>query len=188
MLWLRPAGHPDVGRGGAGGVPDGDVGAVDGLALGAVDGGGVGELDVPVAYSAGSGRVAPVGRAGRRLPSLADAGDGPGLPVGDPEVGVVAAGGDPVADPDPLAAQRSPRRPAWLVAGRRVGAALVADRGVEVGDLLAGVGDDQVAGCARPAASAAVRSTSLGWIDDLPAAMQRVEDLGGVARRCASAG
>jgi len=40
------AGHPDVGGGRSGGLPEDDVGTVDGLALGAVHGGGVGQLHV----------------------------------------------------------------------------------------------------------------------------------------------
>ena len=106
-IGVAAAGHRDVRRGGAGRVADGDVGAVDGLALGAVDGGGVGELDEP-------GRVLRRDSRSRPTPVqdqaavLADAGHGPGLAVRDAEVGVVAAGGDAVPEPDPFAVERSP--------------------------------------------------------------------------------
>ena len=72
---------------------------VDGLALGAVDGGGVGELDMLAHVRRGQGPVP--GPAGDGEAAVgADAGDGPGVAVGDVEVAVVAAGRDPVADPD----------------------------------------------------------------------------------------
>ncbi len=125
--------------------------SVDGLALGAVDGGGVGELDEPGGVRRPGLPVPVHGRAGSRLPSCADAGDGPGLPVRDLQVGVVASGRDPVAN------ARSGHRGGgdlptrilsvwpWTWPGLNAWS-VVADRGVEVGDLFAGVGDDQVAG------------------------------------------
>src|SRR4029079_5969990 len=42
---VPPSRHRDVRRGGTRGVPDGNMGSIDGLALGPVDGCGVGELD-----------------------------------------------------------------------------------------------------------------------------------------------
>ena len=83
---LAAAGHRDVRRGGAGVLPDEDVRGVDGLALGAVDGGGVGELDEPWStYSAGSRSGRATGGRGveDQAAVVADAGDGPGLPVRD---------------------------------------------------------------------------------------------------------
>ena len=101
---VAAAGHGDVRRGGAGVLADEDVCGVDGLALGAVDGGGVGELDEPCRVVGRDRRVATApGRVVEQEAAVvADAGDGPGLPVRDLEVGVVAAGRDPVSEPDPL--------------------------------------------------------------------------------------
>ena len=50
---VSAAGHADVGGGGAGGLAEEQVCAVDGLALCAVDGGGVGELDVGAGVAGG---------------------------------------------------------------------------------------------------------------------------------------
>ena len=72
-----------------------------------------------------------------------DAGDGPGLPVRHSEAGDVASSGDAVTNPNPFTA--SGHRDGGLVRDL----ALVADRGVQAGDLLAGVGDDEVAGRSR---------------------------------------
>ena len=85
--------------------PMSDVGAVDGLALGAVDGGGVGELDEPCRVLGRDHSVTTAAVQGEAA-VVADAGHGPGLSVRDLEVGVVAAGRDPVAEPDPLPGSR----------------------------------------------------------------------------------
>jgi hypothetical protein len=66
----------------------------------------------------------------------ADRGDGPGVTVGDTEVTVVAAGGDPVAGADPLS--RSGRRCAAVV-DAAIGDEMLPDGGVELGGLFAGV-------------------------------------------------
>jgi hypothetical protein len=89
------AGHGDVRRRGPGVFADGDVSAPDGAALGAVDGRGIGEFDEP-------GRVVgrdlsfPATATQEEAAVLPDAGDSPGLAVGDLEIGIVASGRDPV--------------------------------------------------------------------------------------------
>ena len=65
--------------------------------------------------------------------------DGPGVAVRDVEVGVVAAGRDPVPGTDALTRDRWSSR--GVVVDPPGGDEPVADRGVERGDLLAGVGD-----------------------------------------------
>ena len=91
------AGHADVGRGRARVLADQDVRGVGGLALGAVGGACVGELDVESRRRGTAGCACEPLRTSR--PSVAvDTGDGPGVAVGDLEIGVVASGGDPVAD------------------------------------------------------------------------------------------
>ena len=95
------AGHADVGRGGAGGFADHEVGGGDGLTLGAVDGSGVGEFDVLADVRRGQH---PVTRLAVRVEGavVVDAGDCPAVAVDDAEVAAVAAGGDPVTDPLPV--------------------------------------------------------------------------------------
>ena len=129
---VAAAGHGDVGRGGAGGLADSRW-AVDGLALGAVDGGGVGELDV-LARRTSAGRVRSPRARDAEACRRVDAGDGPGVAVGDPEVAVVAAGGDPVADPDPLPGGGD-HGACRVRRGRPAAEAMVADGGVERRDL-----------------------------------------------------
>ena len=99
------AGHADVRRGGAGGFADDQVGVSDGVALGAVDGGGVGQLDVGAGVLGREG-ARSASTVDREVPGAVDAGDRPLVTVGDAEVAVVAAGADPVADADVLAAAR----------------------------------------------------------------------------------
>src|SRR4051794_28447165 len=88
---LAAAGHGDVRRRGAGGLADGDVRVVDGLALGSVDCGGVGELDEPGRVLRRDLAIAPAA-VKDQVAVLADSGDRPGLAVRDPEIRVVAAG------------------------------------------------------------------------------------------------
>ena len=171
--------HGDVCRGGAGRVAEGDVGVVNGLALGSVDRGGVGELDEPGDVLRRDLAIAPVAVKDQAA-VLADAGDDPSLAVRDPEVGVVAAGGDAVPGPDPFAASGHQR---WVcvgrVAGGGVGATLVADRGIEAGHVLLGVGDDEVAGRARLGEGGG--AFAVARVDhDRPAPMHRLEDCGRV--------
>ena len=149
-------------------LADGDVRAVDGVALGAVDGGGVGELDEPGRVLRREHRGRARGRRRMQAAVVADAGDGPGLAVRDAEVGVVAAGGDPVPEPDPFAAAvvtiASAASPVAAV-----GATLVADRGVEAA-TCSRVSATTRSPAAPASARAAVRSTVAGVDDDLPAA------------------
>src|SRR4051812_40420042 len=70
-----------------------------------------------------------------------DVADGPRVAVGDVEIGVVAAGGDPVTDTDPLTEPGG--HGAGVVDGTDVNER-VTDRGVQGGDLLARVPDQQL--------------------------------------------
>ena len=118
---VAAAGHPDVGRGGAGGLADQQVGVVDGLALGAVDGGGVGELDVLAHVAGGQGPLARASVHPKATVAIG-AGDRPGVAVGHVQVAVVAAGGDPVPDADLLSGLGGERRGDRVVTVRwRVG-------------------------------------------------------------------
>ena len=144
------AGHADVGRGGAGLVTDHHVRGGDGVTLHAVRGAGVGQLHVLGDVvggqhpdpCAGRGDIAPGdvtgGRAGgdQQPTASADRGDGPRVSVGHLQVAVVAPGGDPVAGADPLT---RPRGHDPDVVDPAVGDQPVADGGVELVDLLAGV-------------------------------------------------
>ena len=69
-----------------------------------------------------------------------DPGDGPGVAVGDVQGGFVAAGGDPVTDPDPFPGRCRDRTGVVEAAG---GDELVADGRVQGGDLFPGLGDHQ---------------------------------------------
>src|SRR5674476_1232075 len=69
-----------------------------------------------------------------------DPGDGPGVAVGDVQGAVVAAGGDPVTDPDPFPGGCRDRTGVVEPAG---GDELVADGRVQGGDLFPGLGDHQ---------------------------------------------
>ena len=173
---VAAAGHADVGRGGAGGLAESEVCGVDGLALGSVGGGGVGELDVLADVVGGQRALA--GAAGDVQAAVgADAGHGPGVAVGDAEVAVVASGGDPVAEADPLTTTRdglTSTLTRWLtrsLTGARSPAAWRWSRmaALRARDLVAGVGDDQLLTAVarrrvmRRCARAAVRSTSLAW-------------------------
>ena len=135
------SGHVDVRRRGAGVFTDDEVRGVDGLALGAVHGGGVGEFNEP---SRVVGRYLSIPAVGVQDEAavLPDLRDGPGLPVRDLKVAVVAAGGDVVTEPDPFTT--SGRDDLFTMGGRLRSVPVVADGGVEIGDLVAGVGDNQV--------------------------------------------
>ncbi len=149
------------------------MGAADGLALGSVDGRGVGELDVLARVLGGDDLVsAPIVEGHRAV--AAHSGHGPGLSVRDAEVGVVAARRDPVADRECLAAAGGHRRAA---SGEGIEVrALRADGRVEVGDLFAGVGHDEVAG--RTEARERRCALDVGAVhDDLPACEEGVEHL-----------
>jgi hypothetical protein len=138
---LPPARHPDVRGGGGGVLSEQQVAGAGGLALGAVDRGRVGELDMLADVGARKGAYVggPVSVQGQAA-VLADRGDGPGVAVADGKVMVVAAGGDTVADADPLPRLCDETAGVVDLAGRDEA---VADRAVEGGDLLAGVGDHQ---------------------------------------------
>jgi hypothetical protein len=99
-------------------------------------------------------------RGDKQTALVADAGDGPGVAVGDAEVAVVAAGGDPVADPDPLPGERGRDHIVVDVSG---GDECAGDGGVECGDRLTGVGHDRrpVPLAVEVAASLASASCSL---------------------------
>lgn len=135
---LAPASHADVGRRGSGVLADDDVGGRHSGALGTVGSGGVGELDVGADVFRRQCPPASVALNGDRTALGSD--DGPGLPVGDVGVVVVASGGDAVADADALA------RGGYDGVGDLADArAHLVGEAVDLGDLLAGVGDDEVA-------------------------------------------
>ena len=168
------AGHRHVRRSGTCGLAQRDVGAVNGVALRAVDGGRVAKLDVLRGVLGRDFLVATA--AAQDEPAVAtDVGDGPGLAVGDLEIGVIAAGGDAVADLQLLAA--GGRDAACVVVGVPLASALVADGGVQVRDLLPSTGDDQIAA----GTDFRERRDALdirGVDGDLSAAMQLVEHAG----------
>ena len=118
------ASHPDVGRRGAGVLPHHHVCGGDGVALDAVRGGGVGELNMAPHVVRGQYPLPGVA-AGDRQPAVpVDPCDGPGVPVGDIEVAVVAPRRDPVTDTDALSGAGAGR-----VASRRPGPSRRAGRG-----------------------------------------------------------
>lgn len=98
---LSPSGHRHVRRSGAGGIAEGDVGSINGVALCSVDGGGIGEIDEPVRVLRRDLTIASAAVEDQAA-VVALAGDGPGLPIGDAEGRVVSAGGDAVPEPDPF--------------------------------------------------------------------------------------
>ena len=168
---VAAAGHADVRRGGAGGFTDQQVCLVDGLALGAVDGGGVGELDVLADVVRGQGPCATAA-ADDESAVVVGAGHCPAVAVGHAEVAVVASGCDLVADAESLAGCGGHGSGGTGLAG---GEALVADRGVECGDLLAGVRDDRSVDVGEGG-----EAFDLGGVDlDQPTLVQHVEDLAG---------
>ena len=175
-MLFAAAGHRDVRRGGAGGVAEGDVGAVDGLALGSVDGGGVGELDEPRGVLR---RDHPVASAAveDQAAVLADAGDGPGLAVATPRSGSLRRVA--TRSPSPI---RSPR-----AVDHRIGRSPVAGSARRWSRIAAlrSATCSRVSATTRSPAGARLgeRGGALdvaGVDDDLTAAMQRVEDRGGV--------
>src|SRR5690606_19523304 len=132
---LAAAGHRNIGRGGFGVLAECQVGAGGGFSLRPIDGAGIRQLDVP----AGVVRI--------HHPALTLVGEvqvsvglderrGPGVAVGDTYGVVVAAGGDPVTDPDsfPGLGHHDP----FVVDPAPIDV-LVPDGGVEVGDLITGV-------------------------------------------------
>jgi hypothetical protein len=130
------SGHPDVRRGGAGVLADEDVGGRDRRTLGTVRRGRVGELDVIVDVG-GREYALPV-LTHDVQPSGRGADHGPGLAVGDADLGVVLAGGDGVPDADLFA------RGGDDGVGRLAGDHSHAVGGViNPRDLVAGIGDDE---------------------------------------------
>jgi hypothetical protein len=130
------AGHADVGRRRAGVLTDRHVSTGCGLALHAVHGAGVGQLKMVADVLGGQCPLAPLASDGD-VATAPELGNGPGVAVRDAYLRVVASGRDPVTDTDPLSRIRG--RGALVVdpAGRDE---TLADRGVELVDLLAGVG------------------------------------------------
>ena len=125
---VAAAGHRDVGGRGAGVLPDHDVGTVHGLALGAMHGGGVGQLHEPgrvLGWDRPVPTTALLVRAEGEAPVGADGSHGPGLPVRYLQVGVVAAGRDPIPEPEAFPTRRHHRCLAR--------ACVVAARGVRLG-------------------------------------------------------
>ena len=133
---LAAAGHRHVGRGGGGRVRHHEVGGLGGVALGAVAGGGVTELDVLADVVGGQLATAPVAVVDGEPAVAVHPGDGPGLPVGHAEGGVVAAGHDQVPGADPLPV---PVADGAVVVDDAGGDEPVADRGVQRGGVLARV-------------------------------------------------
>ena len=185
---LAAAGHRDVGRGGAGGLADHDVGAVDGLALGAVDGGGVGELDVPGGVLGGDLAVAAA-PVEDQAAVVADAGDGPGLPVRDLR-GRGRCGGSRPGPRRPIRSPRSGHRrrgppSAVAVAGSvRRWSRMAALRSATCSRVSAMTRSPAGADCGEGGGA-----FDLAGVDhDLAAAMQRRRTRRRGRRRCASAG
>lgn len=177
-------------------LPDHQVRGGDGVALGAVCGAGVGEFDVggdvvggqhprPVpGWGDNSGKVAgdSAFRGDKQATAPADRGDDPGVAVGHVQVGMVAAGDNPVPDTDPLPG-RGDHHPA--VVDPALGDQPVADRGVELGDLLAGVDHDRylLAGGVRGRGVDGQRlpqRVGVGVQPDLAAGEQGIERLAGI--------
>jgi len=137
---LAASGHADVRRGRAGGLADEQVGLVDGLALGAVHRGGVGELEVLLHIGGWKGAL-PGSSADRHTAVGTYCGDGPVVSVRDFEVAVVASRRDPVTHIDLLTGARGEHAATAPTIDPTT--SLSPDSGVEGGDLIAGVGDDQ---------------------------------------------
>jgi len=113
-----------------------------------------------------------------------DPGDGPGVAVGDVQGGFVAAGGDPVTDPDPFPGRCRDRMGVVEAAG---GDELVADGRVQGGDLFPGLGDHQDRLGRRPQPVVGRRSgrgrgcvALTGVQADLSSGEEGVEDAAGV--------
>lgn len=141
------------------------VGGSGGLALGPVGGRSVGEFDVEDGVPE---RKLPRARRPDEMHGavVAHPGDDPGVAVGDAEVVVVAPGSDSVADPDSLTA----------VGDEHTGVAdlsscdePLADRLIEIGHLLAGIGHHErtCGGCVVGQRSGACRLIAV--YDDLAA-------------------
>ena len=97
------AGHRDIGRRGAGVLAENQMTGAGGLALGAVNRGRVRQLDMlPHIPGRDGAHIGGPSTAKGHGPVGVDGGDGPGGPVGHPEVAVVASGRDPVTHPDPF--------------------------------------------------------------------------------------
>ena len=134
------AGHPDVGRRGAGVLADHEVRRGDGVALHPVRGRGVGELDMRAHVVGGQDAAAPCGAGdGRAAPSRCTA-------VTVQVSRLATSGRCRCGGSRPGHRHRSARPAAWwrvVVVDAAGGDEPVADRGVERGDLLAGVGHDR---------------------------------------------
>ena len=135
-----------------------------GLALGAVDRGRVGQLDVLARIAGGEGAQLGGASAAQGEAAVgADVGDGPGVAVAHAEVAVVAPGRDPVPDPEPFPGVGGDGVGVVDVPG---GDQPVADRAVQRGRLLAGVGHHQhaAAGPLSPAMRASAASRASAWV------------------------
>jgi hypothetical protein len=128
----------------------------------------------------GQGALAALARDGHRSVAV-DAGDGPGVAVGDLDVGVVAAGDDPVTGTDACSLAGGGAR----VIDSSGCDQLRTDGAVERGDLLVGVGDDDhrdaclVGQGGVPGERA--DAIGVGGVEvDLSSGEQRVEHGGGV--------
>ncbi len=132
---VAAAGHPHIRRLRAGVLPDHEMGGVSGVALHPIHRARVGQLHM-LEHVDGRQAPASVGAGDGEAAVRGDAGDGPGVPVRDPQGGVVAAGRDPVADPDPL--PRPCHQSVVIIdsAGRDE---TFPDRRVQIGDLLTGI-------------------------------------------------
>lgn len=130
--------HADVCGSSARALTDREMCGVDGLSLGAVNGRGEGKLDIVADVFGGQYTLA--GAADEDQAAVVpDAGDGPDVAVRDPEVAVIAAGGDTVTEPHALTTTSNQLTTA-LASGQRA----IADGGVDGRDLLPGVSDDQL--------------------------------------------
>ena len=113
---VAAAAHRDVGGSGAGVLADHDVRSGDGVALRTVDRGGVGQLH-EFGGVVGRNHLFASTPAQGEAPVVADGSHGPGLPVRDLQVGVVAAGRHPVPHtepfPTPVVTAGSPSSVGW---------------------------------------------------------------------------
>src|SRR5690606_16013305 len=126
------------GRGGCGVLAEYQVGAGGGVALGPVDGGGVRQLDVtPGVIRIHHTALTAVGQV--QVSLALDEPHGPAVAVGHTCGVVIAAGSNPLTDPDPFSGLGDHDPP---VLDPALIDEPVPNGGVEVGDLLTGVGDD----------------------------------------------